>query len=98
MGWRLKIGRAAGIDVFLHWTFALAPVYVIYSCWENGWAMMGVMLVLLLCFFACVLLHEFGHALHSLLSSSKFHYLSGTRAEVSRFFLIGDIFTFFFLD
>ncbi len=63
MGWRLKIGRAAGIDVFLHWTFVLAPVYVIYNCWENGWAMMGVMLVLLLCFFACVLLHEFGHAL-----------------------------------
>lgn len=63
MGWQLKIGRAAGIDVFVHWTFVFAPIYVVYSCWETGWAMIGVMLVLLLCFFACVLLHEFGHAL-----------------------------------
>lgn len=63
MGWRLKIGRAAGIDVFLHWTFLFAPIYVVYSCWETGWATIGVMLVLLACLFACVLLHEYGHAM-----------------------------------
>ena len=63
MGWQLKIGRAAGVDVFVHWTFIFAPIYVIYSCWSTGWATIGVMLVLLLCFFACVLLHEYGHAM-----------------------------------
>ena len=63
MGWRLKIGQAAGIDVFVHWTFLFAPLYVIYKSWQGSWAVMGIMMVLLVCFFACVLLHEFGHAL-----------------------------------
>ncbi len=63
MGWQLKIGRAAGVDVFVHWTFVFAPIYVVYSCWSTGWATIGITLVLLLCFFTCVLLHEYGHAL-----------------------------------
>ena len=63
MGWRLQIGRAAGIDVFVHWTFLFAPLYVVYKSWQSSWAVTGIMMVLLICFFACVLLHEFGHAL-----------------------------------
>ena len=60
----MKLGRVAGIDVFLHWTFVFAPVALVLQSWylENSLAMTGIMLVLLVCVFACVLLHEFGHA------------------------------------
>ena len=65
LAWRLKIGRAFGIDVFLHWTFFLAPLYLVYLQWRSGlhWPILGISLVLLLTIFACVLFHEFGHAL-----------------------------------
>lgn len=65
MLWRLKIGRAAGIDVFLHWSFILAPLYIIYLHWHYGitWPIVGIMLVLLFAIFGCVILHEYGHAM-----------------------------------
>jgi Zn-dependent protease len=50
MSW--KIGRVAGIDLFLHPTFLLAPL--IFS---------ELRLSLLLALFGCVVLHELGHAL-----------------------------------
>jgi Zn-dependent protease len=55
MSW--KLGRVAGIDVFLHPTFLLLLAYV--------WAMEGGIgsVVLVSAVFACVLLHELGHAL-----------------------------------
>lgn len=53
--WRL--GRAAGIDVYLHPTFLLVPLFMIGS--PAGFE--GLALVLSA--FGCVLLHEFGHAL-----------------------------------
>lgn len=61
----MKLGRVAGIDVFLHWTFAFAPLALILQSWylENSIAMTGILLVLLCCVFSCVLLHEFGHAM-----------------------------------
>jgi Zn-dependent protease len=61
----MKLGRFAGIDVFLHWTFVFAPLALILQSWylNNSIAMTSAMLVLLLCVFGCVLLHEFGHAL-----------------------------------
>lgn len=61
----MKLGRVAGIDVFLHWTFVFAPLALVFQSWylQNSLAMTGILLVLLCCVFACVLLHEFGHAL-----------------------------------
>lgn len=61
----MKLGRVAGIDVFLHWTFIFAPLALVLQSWylQNSIAMTGILLVLLCCVFACVLLHEFGHAL-----------------------------------
>lgn len=53
MSW--KFGRIAGIDVYLHPTFLLLLGYL-------GMARPDVLL-LTLCAFGCVLLHEFGHAL-----------------------------------
>ena len=65
MFWRLKIGRAAGIDVFLHWSFFLAPAYIVFLRWQNGlaWSVIGILMVLLFAVFGCILLHEYGHAL-----------------------------------
>lgn len=55
-----------GIDVFLHWTFFLAPIYLIYEMrWNQNysWPVVGMFLLLLCAVFSCVLFHEYGHAL-----------------------------------
>src|SRR3984957_9271189 len=57
MGMSWKLGRIAGIDVFLHPTFLLLLAYV--GITEGG---IGSIL-LVSSVFGCVLLHEFGHAL-----------------------------------
>jgi Zn-dependent protease len=49
---RWKLGRIAGIDVFVHATFLLVFLFTGVS---QLWLVLSV--------FACVLLHEFGHAL-----------------------------------
>ncbi len=64
MKWSLKIGRFAGIDVHLHVTFLLFVGYLglmtgAFSGDRQGLAFVGLMLS----FFGCVLLHEYGHAL-----------------------------------
>src|SRR4051812_12339213 len=52
-----KIGKVAGIDVFLHPTFLLLLAYV-------GVVQGGIVSILLVsAVFGCVLLHELGHAL-----------------------------------
>ena len=63
---QFKLGRYLGIDVFLHWTFVLAPLYLVWEMkWgrDYSWLMVGLFLLLLFAVFACVLLHEYGHAL-----------------------------------
>ena len=52
-----KLGRIAGIDVFVHPTFLLLPL--LSEVWGGGIAMIPMLLAT----FGCVLLHEFGHAL-----------------------------------
>jgi Zn-dependent protease len=65
MKWQWKLGRFAGIDVYVHATFILLISWVGYSHWtENrswGEALNGVLFIIAL--FACVVLHEYGHAL-----------------------------------
>ncbi|MFT5299619.1 MAG: Zn-dependent protease [Mariniblastus sp.] len=63
---RLKIGRVAEIDIFLHWTYVFLPVYIVYRCRYEAqmpWPMVLVMLCLVCALFLCVLMHEYGHAL-----------------------------------
>lgn len=64
MKWSLKIGRFAGIDVYLHVTFLLLLGFLafaggVFSGSRESWPFIG----LILSFFGCVLLHEYGHAL-----------------------------------
>ena len=65
MKWTLKIGRFAGIDVYMHVTFLLLISWVALMHWRQGQsitaALAGVAFILVV--FLCVVLHEFGHAL-----------------------------------
>ena len=65
MRWQWKLGRFAGIDVYVHTTFLLLLAWVGYSNWlENrdwGEVLNGILFILAL--FLCVVLHEYGHAL-----------------------------------
>ena len=65
MGSSLRLGRFAGIDVFVHWTFALLLAYVVGVVLAADRPLadaVGVVL-LVLATFGCVVLHEYGHAL-----------------------------------
>ena len=63
--WSLKIGRFAGIDVYIHFTFLLLITWVAFVYWRQDQnvaaAVAGV--TYLLTVFLCVVLHEYGHAL-----------------------------------
>ena len=65
MKWSFKIGRFAGIDVYMHFTFILLVSWVAMVHWRQGQslsaALAGVLFILVV--FTCVVLHEFGHAL-----------------------------------
>ena len=65
MRYGLKIGRFFGISVFVHWTFILVPLWVLFNGLTTGlsWLAISVQVGLSLAVFACVLLHEYGHAL-----------------------------------
>ncbi len=61
----IRIITIANIPVYLHWSFALSLLYVPYFGNSNGmdWQSTVLVGILFLALFACVLMHEFGHAL-----------------------------------
>ncbi len=64
MGWSVPILRVAGVQLRLHITFLLLIAWIAFAYYSQGGssaAVGGVLFILLL--FACVVLHEFGHAL-----------------------------------
>ena len=65
MRWSLKIAKLAGIDIFIHFTFFILVTWVAFIQWKLngsiGAAFSGI--VFILAIFACVVLHELGHAL-----------------------------------
>lgn len=65
MKWAFKIGRFAGIDVFIHATFLLLIGWVALIHWQHGQSFAAVAsgVVFILAVFLCVTLHEYGHAL-----------------------------------
>lgn len=65
MKWQWKLGNFAGIDVYVHATFLLLIGWVGYSHWlENQlWSEVFSGILFIIALFACVVLHEYGHAL-----------------------------------
>ncbi len=65
MKWSLKIGRFAGIDVYMHFTFLFLIGWVALVHWRQGQSLAAASagVIFILAVFLCVVLHEFGHAL-----------------------------------
>jgi len=65
MKWQWKLGRFAGIDVYVHATFLLLIGWVGYSYWleRQNWGDVLTGILFILALFVCVVLHEYGHAL-----------------------------------
>jgi Zn-dependent protease len=59
----LKLGRFFGIPLYVHSTFLLLPAWVLLNNQGAGIAAALFSLVVLFTVFACVVLHELGHAL-----------------------------------
>ncbi len=65
MRWSWKIGKFAGIDLYVHATFFLLILWVVVTHWIEGRSIQSVAsgVAFIIALFACVVLHEFGHAL-----------------------------------
>src|SRR5512139_325903 len=65
MKWSWKIGEFAGIGVYMHATFLLRLGWVGFVHWQDGQNLGAVVsgLAFVLALFACVVAHEYGHAL-----------------------------------
>lgn len=65
MRWSWRIGTVAGIGIYIHATFWLLILFILYANWAQGrnltMAVGGVLFVMAI--FACIVLHELGHAL-----------------------------------
>jgi len=63
MKWSWKIATIAGIPIYVHSTFVLILLYVGWASSGAGLAAILASLAFILTLFACVVLHELGHAL-----------------------------------
>jgi len=65
MRWSWKIGTLAGIGIYIHATFWLLVLFILYADWNQGRSLAttlgGLFFVFLI--FGCIVLHELGHAL-----------------------------------
>jgi len=58
----LKLGRFFGVDLFIHGTFWILPVFVLLSGWSGGGLDSALFdTAFLFAVFGCVVLHEYGH-------------------------------------
>lgn len=62
---QLSLGRAFGIPIAIHWTFILIILYIVIIHVIRGSKSIDIFyaVIFVLCIFACVVLHELGHAL-----------------------------------
>jgi Zn-dependent protease/CBS domain-containing protein len=65
MKWSWRIGRFAGIDVYIHATFLLLVAFFGFTYWQQTRTLSGTLegIAFLLALFLSVVLHEYGHAL-----------------------------------
>jgi Zn-dependent protease len=59
----LKLGKFFGIDTYVHGTFWLLPLFVLFTNLSAGFDAVAFHLALVFAVFFCVALHEVGHAL-----------------------------------
>jgi Zn-dependent protease/CBS domain-containing protein len=65
MKYSLSLGRVAGIQIYVHWTFLILIGYIVYANLKQGMGTVDILwsILFILTLFACVTLHELGHAL-----------------------------------
>jgi Zn-dependent protease len=65
MKWSIRLGKYAGIDVYMHFTFLLLLGCIALIHWQESRSVSAVIagVGLILTIFLCVILHEYGHAL-----------------------------------
>ena len=70
-----KIGRVAGIDLAVHWSFLVLLALIVLSAAAGGMSVFGIasQLAFVLAAFTCVVLHELGHALAARAVGIKTH-------------------------
>lgn len=61
----LNLGSISGIKIIVHWTFFFLIAWIVFSELKEGGSTKGILfnIALVLAVFACVVLHELGHAL-----------------------------------
>src|SRR5438093_2621722 len=65
MRWSWKIGKLAGINVYMHATFLLLIIFILLADYLEGHSLAAALwgLAFVLVVFVCIVLHELGHAL-----------------------------------
>jgi Zn-dependent protease/predicted transcriptional regulator len=65
MSWSWRVGRIAGIPIYIHWTFLILIAWLVIAPLSAGQPAGEVVeqLVFVLALFGCVVLHELGHAM-----------------------------------
>lgn len=63
--WSWKLGRIAGIPIYMHWTFLILLGWILFASMGAGMAFEQALIEVgfVLSIFGCVVLHELGHAL-----------------------------------
>lgn len=61
----IRLGKVAGINIFIHWTFSLLLLFIIFNNIRAGYNYTQILwsLLFILSIFFTVVLHELGHAL-----------------------------------
>src|SRR3954471_4200437 len=59
----LRLGKFFGIDTYIHGTFWLLPLFVLFQTMSAGVGVIAFNLAFVFAVFFCVALHEVGHAL-----------------------------------
>jgi len=61
----IKIGKIAGIDIYLHWTFSILIAYITFIHYKEGQNLQQISwaIFFIVCVFVTVILHELGHAI-----------------------------------
>lgn len=65
MKWSLPLGEIRGIKIYIHWTFLLLITWIAMSSYRASHSTEQMLITVgyMLTLFACVVLHELGHAL-----------------------------------